>query len=134
MIERIYEFDRNNIKMLDEHLQTSENPSSIHTIQGYIYITLGKKVYRYRRDNMELMFEVNDPNFGGQLWGRSRNDILIRMFDGIAHYNGSDRQYLLKLTSNIWLAGEAMVFEKEVFIPAKDYNTGYQLIYHGVLK
>lgn len=134
IIEKVYEFDGNNLKLLNEHYKSSEMNSALHIIQGYIYITLGKKAYRYSDNKMELMFEVNDPNFGGQLWGRSRNDILIRMFDGIAHYDGTGYKYLLKVTPNVCLSAQAKVFEKEVFIPAQDYKSGYQLMYHGVLK
>jgi hypothetical protein len=132
--ERVYEFDRESLKLLNEHLVSSEMPSTINTIQGYVYITIGKKTYRYVNNTMELMFEVNDSNFGWQLWGRNCNDILIRMYDGIAHYNGADIKYLLKFSNDNRLAAHAIVLEKEVFIPATDYNTGYQLIYHGVLK
>jgi hypothetical protein len=132
--ERVYEFDRDKLKMLNEHAMTSEMMSAINTIRGYIYITLGNKIYCYANGTMELMFEINKPYFGGQLWGRNRNDILIRMYDGVAHYNGTDIQYLIKFPNDNRLSTNAMIFEKEVFIPAKDYNTGYSLIYHGVLK
>jgi hypothetical protein len=132
--ERVYEFDRENLKLLNEHVVTAEMTSTINAINGYIYIKIGKKIYRYVNNKMELMFEVNDPNLGGQLWGRSRNDILIRMYDGVAHYNGTGYQYLFKVNSNVRFSAGAMVFEKEVFIPAEDSKSGYQLIYHGVLK
>jgi len=132
--ERVYEFDRENLKLLNEHIMTSEMSSTINSIAGNIYIALGKEVFRYVNSTMEKMFEVNEPNFGGQLWGRNRNDILIRMHDGVAHYNGTDIQYLFKFPNDNRLSANAMVFEKEVFIPAKDYTTGYSLIYHGVLK
>ena len=133
-IERVYEFDRENLKLLNEHTITPEMLSTINTIQGYIYIALGRKIYCYTEGAMELKFEITNPEFGGQLWGRSRKDILIRMHDGIAHYNGADIQYLLKFPHDNRLAPNAMIFDKEVFIPAKDYATGYSIIYHGVLK
>jgi len=130
---RLYSYDGNELRLLSENRESAITMLAINTIDEYVYETVNKKAYRFIKENAEYIFEVNNPNFGGQLWGRGRNDILIRMFDGIAHYNGTDWQYLLKL-SNIVLDAKAAIFEKEVFIPAKDNNTGYSLIYHGVLK
>lgn len=83
---------------------------------------------------MELIFEVNATNFGGLVWGRNRNDIFIRMKDGIAHYNGTDWQYLFKSQEPMGLSPNSLVLEKDFFIPAKLLKTGANIIYHGTLK
>ena len=43
-----------------------------------------------------ILLDINEPNFLGQIFGRSEKDILLLMSDGIAHYNGIDVQYLKK--------------------------------------
>ena len=106
----------------------------ISIIDGYLYITIDTKIYRYFNGNMEFIFEVNDHNFGVHIWGRNRKDILIRMQDGIAHYNGTDWKYLYKSPEPVILAPNCTIFNNEVFIPAKLRSTGYPIIYHGILK
>ncbi len=130
---RIYEYDRKNLKMIYE-LPPSNSSPGISEIDGYIYMVIGKKIYRYFNGNMEFIFEVNDPNFGGVVWGRNRNDIIIRMKDGIAHYNGTDWKYLFKSLDPITLSPNSMIFKNDVFIPAKNERTGSNIIYHGILK
>ncbi len=130
---RIYEYDRKNLKMIYEYPPSNGGPA-IATIDGYAYLVIDKKIYRYFNGNMEFIFEVNDPYFGGVVWGRNRKDIFIRMQDGLAHYNGTDWQYLFRSPEPISLSPNCVVFEKEFFIPARIKTTGYNVIYHGKLK
>jgi len=130
--QRIYEYDGNNIKVIYDNLVNEETLCVLNNIQGDIYITIGKKVYRYINENYELLFEDNDTNFGGQVWGRSSKDIIIRMQDGFAHYNGQNIEYILKFPSNLY-SGVCVIFEKDIFCIAHN-NAGFELIYHGKLK
>jgi hypothetical protein len=130
---QILEYDRKSLKMVYEYPANNAG-LSVSGIDGYAYFIIGQKIYRYYGGNMELMFEVNDPNFGGLVWGRNRNDILIRMQDGIAHYNGTNWQYLFKVTEPIMLAPNCVIFDKDIFIAAKIQRTGYPIVYHGKLK
>ncbi len=132
-IDRVYEFDRNEIKLIKEHEARGDNRTTVNTINGYVYITVGNKLYRYINDNMELLYEITDSNFIDPLGGRNKKDIFFGMTDGIAHYNGTDFQYLLKVQENVWINNKAMVFEKDIFIPVQDFNSGSLLIYHGVV-
>ena len=129
----IFEYDK---KYLTKILSTQgkDGLTSIYRIDDYPYFFIGTKVYRYFNNNSEYIFEISDPNKGGLLGGRNRKDILVRMQNGIAHYNGTDLQYLIKFNNKRLLASDAMVFEKDVFVTAKDYVTGYSIIYHGVLR
>ncbi len=130
---KIYEYDRKNLKVIYEY-PPSNAGLSIASIDGYLYIAVDKKVYRYYNNKMEFIFEINSPSFGGVIWGRNRKDIFIRMQDGLAHYNGTDWQYLFKSSEPISLSPNCVVFEKEFFIPARIKTTGYNVIYHGKLK
>lgn len=129
---RIYEYDRKNLKVIYEHPPSNAGPT-IATIDGYAYIVIGNKIYRYFNGKMEFIFEVNDPNFGGIVWGRNKKDIFIRMQDGVAHYNGTDWQYLFQ-SESVTLSPNSVMFDNDFFVPAKIKNTGYPIIYHGILQ
>jgi hypothetical protein len=130
---KIYEYDRKELKLIYNYPPSNAGPA-ISEIDGYAYIIIDNKIYRYFNGNMEFIFEVDDPNFGGAVWGRNRNDIFVRMQDGLAHYNGTNWQYLFKSPEPIWLTVNCAIFNNEVFIPAKIQRTGYPIIYHGTLK
>lgn len=130
---RIYEYDRNNFRLIYSYPPSNGGPT-IATIGGYPYIVAGNRIYRYFNGNMEFIFEVDDINFGGVIWGRNRDDIFIRMQDGLAHYNGTDRQYLFKSSAAIMLSPNSAVFSNVIFIPGQLRTTGYSIIYNGKLK
>jgi hypothetical protein len=130
---KVYEYNRKELKMIYEH-PVSNAGVTISTIDGYVYLVIGEKIYRYFNGKMEFIFEVNDSNFGGVVWGRNRKDIFIRMQDGLAHYNGTDWQYLFKFSEPMSFSPNSAVFGKDFFIPARIRATGYNIIYHGTLK
>jgi hypothetical protein len=131
--ETVYEYDRKNLKEICSYPSSNTGPT-LAVIDGYAYIVIENKIYRYVNDKMEPIAEVSLSNFGGVVWGRSRNDIFVRMHDGLAHYNGTDVQYLFKTTDNTAMAPNMAIFDKDVFVNVKDFNTGYNIIYHGTLK
>ncbi len=129
---KIYEYDRKNLKLIYTYPVSNAGPT-IASIDGYPYIVAGNKIYMYLNRIMVFIFEVDDPNFGGVIWGRNRNDIIMMMQDGIAEYNGSDWKYLIK-SAEAYVSPHSAIFEKDVFIPAKIRSTGISIIYHGTLK
>lgn len=129
---RIYEYNRKDLRMIYEYPPSNAGPT-IAAIDGYAYLVIGNKIYRYFNDKKEFIFEVNDPNFGGVIWGRNRKDIFIRMQDGLAHYNGTDWRYLFQSESVI-LSPNSVMFDNDFFVPARIKNTGYPIIYHGILQ
>jgi hypothetical protein len=103
-------------------------------IGGTLYFVLGNKIYTYNNQEFKLFLEINESNFGGQIYGRSTEDIILRMYDGIAHYNGSDIEYLYKFSSNNTSITNGVVFEKDIFFIAIDFNNSQNLLIHGKLK
>ncbi len=129
----IYEFNGKNLKSIYESIYSSQTRASIQAIQGKIYIIIGNTIFRYVNNVYKLIKEVDMPNFGLGIHGRSEKDIFLRMEDGIAHYNGTDIEYLLKFKGDIYLCG-AMIFDNHVFFIANDFNTGLNLVYKGELR
>ena len=62
----------------------------------------------------------------------NKNDIFLRMTDGIAHYNGNNIKYIYNFEGNISII-DAVLFENKVFFLAFDISNGNDLIYHGKL-
>lgn len=131
---RLYEYNGSALKMIYQSYESENTLSIMNDINGYMYVTIGKKIYIYYKDRFYDFLEINDPNFGGQTWGRNKKDVFIRMFDGLMHYNGTDTQYILKFPTNVRFGTSALVLEKDIFLHASDNNTGYNIIYHGKLK
>ncbi len=44
------------------------------------------------------VLQVDNPKFYQRMWGRSSNDIFLLMTDGLAHFNGSNIEYLFNFT------------------------------------
>ncbi len=130
---RIYEYDKKDLKILTEYPPSNGGPT-IAEIGGYAFIVCDKKIYRYFNGRMEFIFEVKEANFGGIVWGRNRNDIFIRMQDGIGHYNGTDFKYLIKSSESLMVASNCVILEKDIFIPAEIRRTGYNIIYRGTIR
>jgi hypothetical protein len=131
---KLFEYDGKEPKMLFENSTIEDFRCSINDVDGYIYVLIGNKILRYTNREYQPYLEINLPNFGGQFWGRNKNDFFIRMQDGLLHYNGTDLEYILKFPVNITFGSCALVLEKDIFLHAHDDKTGYNIIYHGTLK
>lgn len=130
---RLLEYDNKEVKIIFSD-KDADNNLIMNVIDGYLCVTIGKKIYIYYKNRFYDFLEINIPNFGGQFWGRSRNDFFIRMQDGLLHYNGTDLKYILKFSSSVTFGSSALVLDKDIFLHAFDNNTGYNIIYHGKLK
>jgi hypothetical protein len=102
-------------------------------INNELFYTIGNTINTYSNNSFHRFLQVSDSEFGGQIFGRNRKDIFIRMFDGIAHYNGSDIQYLYKFNGNISIL-DAAIFDREIFFLAYDKTNDDNLVFHGKLK
>ncbi len=130
---RLYEYDGNTLKMIYNKATSPENSCTINEVNGEIYVTIGKTICSYLNNDFGYRFEVNDQNFGGQIWGRNKNDILIRMYDGLCHYNGTNIEYILRLPNNL-MPGNGFILKDDFFYVTFDNNTGLNIIYRGTIK
>jgi hypothetical protein len=105
---------------------------TISDIGDNYYATIGDTVFIIQ-NNKKIMVDIFDNNqFGNTVFGRNENDLFLRMEDGIAHYNGTDVEYLQRFDTRQSVMDEA-IFEKEVFLLVIDFERDYNLIYHGTL-
>ena len=117
-------------------LNSKGQQADISIIDGEVYFVLGNEIAKRSNDQFQTFLKVNNSNFYQRIWGKNSKDIFLLMTDGLAHYNGTDIEYLFhfnKPKTQIYIGGGAL-FEKEVFFLADEASTGLYLIYHGVLK
>lgn len=124
--------DEDNIKLIYEGPVGSNTSAFIQKINNEIFFVIGRTINRYINDKFELYLQIDSPNFGNQIFGRSKNDIFLRMTDGLAHYNGSNVKYIYNFEGRISIT-DAVLFEEEIFILALDVTNGNDLIFHGKL-
>lgn len=128
----LFELFSNSIRTIYEASFSSQNWAFIQEINSNLYFVIGNRIQKYLHNEFIPVIQINDSNFGAQIYGRSSKDIFLRMFDGIAHYNGSNYEYLYKFNDGITIVN-AIIFEKEVFFLALDVQNNLNLIIKGKL-
>ena len=129
----IFEYDgQNTIKQIYEAPVSLETAAMVQNINSKTFFTIGKTINTYTNNQFKMILGINEPNFGFQFFGRSEKDILFRMFDGIAHYNGSNIEYLYYFINNDRIdISDAIIFENDVFFLADDFNNNQNLFFRG---
>lgn len=130
----IFEFNIiGTINLIQKGFDNQNSWLGVQEINNHITFLIGNKLYDFTNNQYHLIIEIENQNFGGQIFGRNKKDIFLRMFNGIAHYNGSDIEYLINFEENISIR-DAVLFNEEIFFLASNYNSGDNLIYRGKLK
>lgn len=134
----IYEYSQSKFLKLYSNIWTQGLQADISLINNKVYFVLGNEIAVRKDNKFQTVVNVNNPNFYQRIWGKSSKDIFLLMTDGLAHFNGSDIEYLFHFTfgqATPWtqIFGAA-VFENEVFFLVYEPPTGLSLVYHGILK
>lgn len=135
---KIYEYIDGNYQKLYGNIWTKGLQADISLINSEVYFILGNEIAKRKNNQFQTILIVDNPNFYQRIWGRGSKDIFLLMTDGLAHFNGSDMQYLFHFTfgqATPWtqIFGAAL-FEREVFFLVYEPPTGLSLVYHGILK
>jgi hypothetical protein len=126
--DSMYIYDYSNNKFNLKYKSTS---TQIESISDEIYFIDNNRILKFNSNgNTENIVTINSQSFGRAFWGRTRKDIFFRMTDGITHFNGNDLVYLLNFESSISISG-CIIFEKEIFFLAYDFNKSLNLIIRG---
>lgn len=134
-IVSMYEYDGGTfIKRIYNENYSMENNAIPQLIDQKVFFLIGNNINTYENGDFKTYLNIYAPNFGGQIWGRSIKDIFLRMYDGIAHFNGENIEYLFSFSPNNFIfINDAAVFEYELFILSTDYNRDQNIIYRGKL-
>ncbi|MBK7227900.1 MAG: hypothetical protein IPH97_03270 [Ignavibacteriales bacterium] len=63
-------------------------------INNEVIFVLGNQIARSVNNKFQTFLNVTNSNFYQRIWGRNTKDIFLLMTDGLAHYNGTDVEYL----------------------------------------
>jgi len=129
---RIYFFDGLKLQELHRGLMNDTHGAGIETIDEKVYFGIDNAVYNYERGGFVKIFDVNNSNFIQGLKGRNEKDIFLMMWDGVAHYNGENIEYIFK--DNKIRIRDIAVFEKEVVLLFNDFSKDLSIVYRGILK
>ncbi|MHB9012898.1 MAG: hypothetical protein ACYC49_11840 [Ignavibacteriaceae bacterium] len=129
----IYQFSGTTLNEISSSDMRNGHLSDLATIASELYFIVDNEIYILGKNGFNLLFNVNNNNFIQGIWGRSRADIFLAMKDGIAHYNGTDIQYLYHFNHAQIGLGGAAIFDKEVFFLAYDFQNNLNLIIRGKL-
>lgn len=122
-----------NLKELNKSRFGNGKWQFVQEIKDEIIFTINNSLYMYKKNKLELFITNSFPNSYQNIYGRNKKDIFWLMQDGITHYNGSNIQYILELSSPQSLT-DGIMFEKHVFFLATDFSNGLNIIYRGILK
>jgi hypothetical protein len=119
--------------------------STVGSLNGHVVFVLPQGICRY--DESQVMsengtilstgsfireFSIDDPYFSQAVCGRSLNDVFAIMHGGIAHWNGTDLTYLLRLDDPYTFIPGRAIFAKDVFFAIND-GSGTNIVAHGRL-
>jgi hypothetical protein len=106
--------NKNNLQKIS-NIATNVN-FSLAQIGNKINFVIDQSLFRYSGGGMEHVMDFTGYNFASCVYGRSYNDLFIKMFDGIGHYNGTDIVYLYKFDTNYsYYSGRPMDFGNAIF-------------------
>jgi hypothetical protein len=127
----IYEFDGINLNKVYQGITSKQQIAGLSCFGDKVYIRKGYNIFEYNNNKLDLLFTLPD---GAAIWGRNKADIFLGLQNGIAHYNGSDVQYLKHFNESGINIIDGLVFESEVFFICYDFNNSLNLIINGKLK
>lgn len=108
----------------------------VTTIGEQVYFIISRDVCRYVSGNFIKVFSIDAEQYGYNVWGRSEKDVFVYMNDGIAHWNGTDLQYLFHYPNGFaQYYGDCApaIFDNDVLFSAHDRTSNIELVYHGRL-
>ena len=104
------------------------------TVGGNVHFVSGNELYKYENNSVKKVYNFAGYNFGQAVYGRSMNDLFVRMTDGIAHYNGIDIVYLFKFNDNFAsYVGRPLDFGDYIFFNIADIGNGRNYNLRGKL-
>jgi len=130
----IYMFDGNNFTEVFQSPMTTYESSLIAQIGNDLFFTSNRKIYKYQNKRINEYKTIEYYNNGIFLGGRSEKDIFLWIDGGMAHYNGTDVQYIFKQKNPIIGIFKIIMFEKVIVFFALDQQSGDYYFVKGELK
>ena len=130
----VWEYRGNKLNSI--HKGVWNNPDegcAVNRIDNVIYITIGKKIYRYYAGKLYEYLTVNNPDFIFNVLGRNEKDLFLWSQYGLLHYNGTDIQYVYKPGYPFSIKDNIIFFENEMYFFGRNENNGKYYLVKGIL-
>lgn len=118
---KIFEFDGSNLRTI----WSGTEVSSVNEIGGRIYLAIGKKIYKYQNDVLNIWKDFSGTTYVGRVWGRGEKDFFGVASDGLVHYNGTD---LITIYPTHLFINDLLVIENDIYMLCEN-----RIIVHGQL-
>jgi len=130
-----YQVKDNELIKMYSNKESEINWASMSNIDGKIYFVIGREVFRYQEKKFRLFLSIDNVNFYTQVTGRNEKDLFIAMSDGIAHYNGTDVEYIYRFPlEGMSIIGHPLILDEEIFYGIIYLGTQwYNMVLHGKL-
>lgn len=129
----IYEYNQGNYTKLYSTIW-DKYWATISLINNKVYFVLRSEIASRVDNRFQTVLKLDNTNFYKRIWGRNTMDIFLLMTDGLAHYNGSNIEYLFHFNKPRTQIFGSALFNNEVFFLVYESQTNLNLIYHGKLK
>jgi hypothetical protein len=126
-----------NYNLIEIYRNTTNNIThlSLTLIGNDPYFLIGKDLNKYVNNNLVKVVSFNHQSFGYHVAGRNEKDIFVRMINGVAHYDGTNLEYLYQFSNQYTsYINRPLIFEKDVFFTVHDNQNDLNLILRGHLK
>jgi len=130
----IYEYDQVDFKKIYSSIWTGGQQADISLINNEVYFVLGYQLAKRSNGQFQTFLQVDNHNFYQRIWARNSKDIFLLMTDGLAHFNGSDIQYLFHFNKSRTQIFGAALFDKDIFFLTYEQPTHLKYVFHGTLK
>jgi len=131
---KIFEFNGNSLVQLYSAVNLKKYTNFLQNINSEVVFVIGYSLNKYiENKGFQKFLDINNQNFGIQIFGRTEKDIFLRMGNGIAHYDGNNIKYLYTFIENNNIA-DGIIFKNEVFFLANNFDQGLNIIYKGILE
>ncbi len=129
---QFYKFDGSSIVQIQSGIQGGDGSGGIMQLGSGTRFIIGHDAYVYSSQAFSWFAHLTDsPQFLCAGTGRNDRDIFLLFLDGIAHFNGTDAQYLVGFGGYVQIA-DYLIFEREVFFGGWDLK-GNNIVFHGIL-
>ncbi len=130
-----YKYENNILSEIYRNTTDKITYLSLNQIGNDPYFLIGQDLNKYINNKFVKVASFNNQAFGFQTYGRSEKDIFVRMIDGLAHFNGTNLEYLYPFSNQYTsILNRALLFEKDVFFTVHDNQNDLNLILRGHLK
>ncbi|MBI9073746.1 MAG: hypothetical protein JEY94_19275 [Melioribacteraceae bacterium] len=129
----LYEYSDSKTSRIYSGEDDYDEGSTISMIGNKIFFSIGEKLFIRKNKKFVEVLNLENENYYNKFWGKNGKDIFLKMTDGLAHYNGTDVEYLFSFDKPKTHVFDALLFEDEVFFLVYEDATTMSFIYHGKL-